>query len=116
MSEIAGMLLYATNESGKKVEQFKVQWVGQLAFGIINEHSTDRQYLELHSKEFDKLQAEVEQLKAELTCANEMCGGLQENIERLKKELREKDIIIQSYQVNGAKPILSPTEDEEDGN
>ena len=67
MSEtITGMNLYAKNAKGKKVERFEVKWIGQLAFGVVNENRTDRDFLELHSRENDNLTKQRDDLLATL--------------------------------------------------
>ncbi len=81
MSEtIAGMNLYAKNAKGKKVERFQVKWIGQVAFGVVNENTTDRNFLELHSRENDNLIKQRDDLLAACEEANEAKHNLEKII------------------------------------
>lgn len=61
--KIIGMKLYAIDKSGKKIDQFKVVWIGDLAFGEIRSMSSDKQFLELHCERIDGLETENKRLK-----------------------------------------------------
>lgn len=52
---INGMKLLARTPSGEKIEHFKVFWIGQLAFGVINEWCTNREILELYLEDSPKI-------------------------------------------------------------
>lgn len=63
MPTIQGLDLRARNATGQEIEFFKVQWIGKVAFGVINEHATDKAFLELF---VPKLEAENKQLNEAL--------------------------------------------------
>ena len=44
---LTGMKLKARKANGEVVEQFQVKWIGQLAFGVIDENTTNKDFLEL---------------------------------------------------------------------
>lgn len=47
MSKLKGMNLRARTVQGKEIEEFAVKFLGDLAFGVINECATDKEFLEL---------------------------------------------------------------------
>ena len=48
---IPGLELYAVDCNGDEIEIFKVVWLGKLAYGIINDDTTEKTYVELRVKE-----------------------------------------------------------------
>jgi len=50
MAKIKGLDLRARDSTGNEVENFKVGFIGNLAFGVRNDNSTNKEFLELFVK------------------------------------------------------------------
>jgi len=102
MGKIKGMELQAIDEKGKRVEKFKVVWVGNLAFGEIGTGTTEKQFLELYDKQ---LQADIAQLEVYLNDARNdnaqkvvaitALETIRDNLKTKNKRLKQK---LEKYQ------------------
>ena len=52
--KIKGLPLKARDEHGEDVQEFQVKWIGNLAFGVIDDYTTDKRLLELYVEEEQK--------------------------------------------------------------